>query len=72
MSSNTNKINNIIYLFIFISIFLLAYVFYKDFIIDNEAYQNYYFKYYLILFTNIIFWFLVKILSKTSKYILQL
>ncbi len=68
MGTKLNKINNVINLFIFISLLLLFYIFYKDFVINNESYKNYYDKYYIVLIVIISFWLIVRIFfSETIK-----
>ena len=58
-SKNLNYINKLVYLYLFISIFLLCNTFYRAEFVHNGEQLNYYYKYYLIFLLNVIFWFAV-------------
>ena len=57
------------YFFVFLSLFLLSYTFYRAEIVYASSQFKYYLKYYLIFFTSFIFWILV-IKSSIEKRIM--
>ena len=60
------------YFFIFLSLFLLLYTFYRAEVIFESSQFKYYFKYYLIFFISLIFWIYVSRTSIESKTVFSI